>query len=72
MNFGVCSEPPVGQEMSEMTVLEALPGNDALKLLRYAVGTGIGERRISESMRSEAREDLIGQILNKKPKSEVY
>lgn len=55
-----------------MTVLEALPGNDALNLLRYAVGTGFGERRISESMRSEMREDLIGQILNKKTNSEVY
>ena len=55
-----------------MTVLEDLPGNDALKLLRYAVGTGFGARRILESMRSEMREDLIGQIFNKKPKTDVY
>ena len=58
--------------MSEMTELEALPDNDALNLLQSAIEAGIGERRISESMRSEAREDLIGQILNKKPNSEVY
>ena len=55
-----------------MTELEALPDNDALKLLQNAIEAGIGERRISKSMRSEAREDLIGQILNKKPNSEVY
>lgn len=61
-----------GQEMSEMTELEALPNNDTLKLLQNAIEAGIGERRISESMRSEAHEDLIGQILNKRPKSEVY
>ena len=50
-----------------MTELEVLPDNDALNLLQNAIEAGI-----SESMRSEAREDLIGQILNKKPKSEVY
>ena len=54
-----------------MMELEALPGNDALNLLQYAVGTGFEERR-SESMRSEAREDLIRQILNKWPKTGVY
>ena len=38
-----------------MTELEALPNNDTLKLLQIAIEAGIGERRISESMRSEAR-----------------
>ena len=55
-----------------MTELEALPDNDTLKLLQNAIEAGFGERRILESMRSEMREDLIGQIFNKKPKTDVY
>ena len=55
-----------------MTELGALPDNDALNLLQNAIDAEFGEGRISESMRSELRGDLIGQILNKKPESEVY
>ena len=58
--------------MREMTELGALPDNDALNLLQNAIDAEFGEGRISESMRSELRGDLIGQILNKKPESEVY
>ena len=53
------------QEMSEMTGLEALLGNDALNLLQNAVEAGFGEHRISELMRDGMREDLVGRILNK-------
>ena len=59
------------QEMSEMKELEALPGDDSLNLLQNTIETGFGVRR-SESMWSEAREDLIRQILNKRPKTDVY
>lgn len=53
------------QEMSEMTGLEALLGNDALNLLQNAVEAGFGEHRISELMRNEMREDMVGRILNR-------
>ena len=37
------------QEMSEMTELEALPGDASLNLLQNTIETGFGERQ-SESM----------------------